>query len=82
MPAKTNLRRKEMSAKIDRRAKEKGPTICEKKNYEYIKKSQKPQKHQQLLKVMTCMVSFPPSKIYADTIKQGRLEIDGGLIIS
>lgn len=81
MPVKTQLRRKEMSAKIDERAKGKGPTTCEKKE-STRNKTQKPQKHLQLPKVKTCKLSFPPSKIYADTIKQGRLEKSGGLIIS
>lgn len=75
MPVKTHLRRKEMSAKIDKRAKGKGPTTCEKKE-STRNKTQKPQK------VKTCKLSFLPSKIYADTIKQGRLEIGGGLINS
>lgn len=81
MPVKTHLRRKEMSAKIDKRAKGKGPTTREKKE-STRNKTQKPQKHLQLLKVKTCKLIFLPSKIYADTIKQGRLEIGGGLINS
>ena len=32
MPVKTHLKRKEMSAKIDKRAEGKGPTTSEKKN--------------------------------------------------
>lgn len=68
MPVKTQLRRKEMSAKIDKKAKGKGPTTCEKKE-STRNKTQKPQKHLQLPKVKNRKFSFPPSKIYADTRK-------------
>lgn len=62
-----------MSAEIDKRAKEKGPTACEKKKESTRNKTQKAQK----VKVKTCKISHPPSKVYADTIKQGRLGISG-----